>query len=35
MKKLIRKILREDKEFKNKLFNLLNSGQDENIDTKI
>jgi hypothetical protein len=27
-----KRILREDKEFKNKLFNLLNSGQDENIE---
>tara|TARA_R110000803_G_scaffold17862_4_gene48016 strand:+ start:391 stop:960 length:570 start_codon:yes stop_codon:yes gene_type:complete len=32
MKRLIKRILREHKEFKNKLFNLLNSGQDENID---
>ena len=27
-----KRILREDKEFKNKLFNFLNSGQDENIE---
>jgi len=32
MKKLIKRILREHKEFKDNLFNLLNSGQDENIE---
>jgi hypothetical protein len=32
MKRLIRKILREEFNYKEKIFNLLNSGQDENIE---
>ena len=32
MKRLIKRILSEHKEFKNKLFNLLKSGQDKNIE---